>query len=620
MDASERAKEEIRARVDLVDYIGAYVRLTRRGQNYIGLCPFHSERTPSFNVSREKRIYKCYGCGEGGDIFSFVMKQENLSFREALERLAERVGIRLEPLRGAGGTPGVNRRERARAVHAEAARYYAGLLWNNPAALEYLRRRGLSDTTIGDFGLGWAPDEWDGLIRHLGAIGWTPRDLLDAGLATSRDGSSYYDRFRGRIMFPIFDVQNRVIAFGGRILGEGEPKYLNSPESPLFNKSRTLYGLNTARHAIAEQDRVLVMEGYMDVLAAHQAGFRYAVATLGTSLTKEHVDVLGRHTRRIVLAYDADSAGVRAAGKAGPVFEQAGMEVRLLVLPVGHDPDSFLREAGPPAFAERIENAVPLVDFQLNALRARHDLETEEGRAEYVRAALPVISSVRSNVTRDRYIRRLAEEWARDDLARVMYREEDIRRDMTALARRAFWEARNRQAQAAQREAAAAPLEGPEPVEPARPAVPSGLDKAETEVLRALLREPALVQPLHLQTWEFADGPRRRIAERVMARLASGEGSDLLEEIGDLPEEEARIVTDLHIAEEPPLSAAAVEDSVERLRAHARQRRLQELKAYITEHVEPLIRQGIAPRDDPRWQEWLELQQQARVSDRTRVR
>lgn len=604
------SKEEIRSRLDIVDYISAYVRLTKKGKNYLGLCPFHSEKTPSFNVSREQGWYKCFGCGEGGDIFKFVMKTDNLTFREALERLAEKAGVKLED--HGPSAPSADKKERARAMHQEAARFYAERLWNTPDALEYARNRGLRDESIRDFGLGWAPDEWEALTGHLARIGWTGRDVYEAGLASTREGSTtFYDRFRGRLMFPIFDVQNRVIAFGGRIVGEGEPKYLNSSESAIFYKSGTLYALNFANKAIGEQDRVLVMEGYTDVIAAHQAGFNIAVATLGTSLTAEHVAMLARKTKHAILSYDGDPAGAKATLRAGPMFEDAGMDLRLLILPDNHDPDSYIKKHGSAEFAARLNDAVPLMDFQLANLRRDYDLATAEGRTEYVKACMPVLITLKSNVTRDAYVRQLAEVWAQGDMSRVAYREEDIRRDLAALQRRklaeqrAKWHSPQGQAPAPSSGGLARYEDAAPRSEPA-----SGIAAAERVVLRALLQEPELVRPLHLQSGEFSEGSHRQIATMALEH-ADGEPNPL-SDVTSLPDALARIVTELSLMESPPIALAEIEQAINRMRIHARQRRLAELSAYIDtlERLDP---------NDPLVQEWKTLQTQPRASDQSRV-
>lgn len=603
------AKEEIRSRLDIVDYISTYVRLAKKGKNYLGLCPFHAEKTPSFNVSREHGWYKCFGCGEGGDIFKFVMKIDGLSFRDALERLADRAGVKVEDRASAG--PSADKKERARAMHQEAARFYAEQLWNTPAALDYAHRRGLADQTIRDFGIGWAPDEWEALTGHLSGIGWSGRDVYEAGLASTKEGSSsFYDRFRGRLMFPIFDVQNRVIAFGGRIVGDGDPKYLNSSESPIFYKSGTLYALNFANKAITDQDRVLVMEGYMDVVAAHQAGFNIAVATLGTSLTKEHVAVLQRKTIHVILSYDGDSAGIKATLRAGPMFEDAGMDLRLLILPGGHDPDTYIREFGSTEFASRLNEAVPLMDFQIENLRGEFDLETTEGRADYVKACLPVLATLRSNVTRDRYVARLAEIWAMGDMSRVAYREEDIRRDLAQLARRVLAEQRAKwhSPQGTSEEpSSSGRRDEPAPIAEAS----SGIGLAERVVLRALLQAPELVQPLHLNPEEITDGPHRQIASLALVQDDDG-ASNPLSDVTSLPDALARIVTELSLVEDPPLDAVHVQQAMDTVRMHANLRRKSELKAYIDAA-------GQLDPNDPLVREWLELQKQPRASDRSRV-
>ncbi|HEY3268495.1 MAG TPA: DNA primase [Armatimonadota bacterium] len=608
------AKEEIRKRVDIVDYISTYVRLAKRGKNFLGLCPFHAEKTPSFNVSREQQWYKCFGCGEGGDIFKFVMKMDGLTFREALERLAERTGVQMEERRASG--PTADLKERARAMHAEAARFYAELLWKTPAALDYAHNRGLTDETLARFGIGWAPDGWEALTKHLGAIGWSGADLAQAGLAKASERGTFYDAFRSRLMFPIFDVQSRVVAFGGRMVGDGEPKYLNSSESPIFFKSGTLYALNFANKAITQENRVLVMEGFMDVVATHQAGFPIAVATLGTSLTENHVALLARKTKNVILAYDADSAGVKAALRGAPMFEDAEMDVRLLMLPGGHDPDSYLKAEGPQEFAARLNEAVQLTDFNLAQLQLQFNLEDPNSLTEYVKAALPVLALVKSNVSRDRYIRRLAEVWARGDMARVAYREEDIRRDLAAHHRRMLSEARAkwRSTRGDAPSPSLADLHRPK-VEAPRPEPVSGVGLAEKEVLRAMLQEPELVLYLQLTDEEFSEGPHREIAAIALKRLAGSGDADARLDVAALPEALANLVTDLSLREDQPLTAEHVQGAVERMRMHARQRRLSELKPIIQQRLQA----GDLQKDDPLWLEWQSLQRQGRVSDRSRI-
>jgi len=597
--------EQIKSSVDIVDYIGAHVSLRKRGRQWVGLCPFHGEKTPSFHVDRERRMFKCFGCGEGGDIFRFVMKMDNLTFREALERLAERAHVTLDNSERSRRNADV--RERLRAAYAEAARFFAGALWANPAVLKYVRDRGINDESARAFGLGWAPAEWDALIRHLRRIGWTDKELIDTGLAVAGRDKGVYDRFRSRLMFPIFDLQNRVIAFGGRIIGDGEPKYLNSPETGIFSKSRTLFGLNFAHKAIQQADTVVVMEGYTDVLAAHQAGCANAVATLGTALTSDHVQALARYAKTIVLAFDADSAGIRAALRAGPLFEESDVNVRILELPGGHDPDTYLRAEGAQAFQHRVDTSRSLADFQLDQIQAHHDLATDEGRSAYVREAIAVLASIRNPMRREPYIRRLAEEWSVDNLSSVSYREEEIRRALRNYGKRVSVSTDKGRAGTpgtSSRDSTALEPAGTSDTIGGKK-TPSGAAVNERILLRALLIRPDWLDDLELKIDHFAEPAHRALAELVIGR----EG-DPLQNLAGWPEEIARLATDLNMSEDP-LSLEVARQALVYLQTCARQKRLAELKAELAS--------GSIDRNDPRWIEWSVLQRESRLSDRTRV-
>ena len=348
--------DEVRSRIDLVSVVERYVTLKRAGGKLKGLCPFHQEKTPSFTVSPEIGRWYCFGsCAEGGDVFKFVQKIENLSFPEALERLALQANVTLTGRRngtdaglGDGPRSEAGEKDRIYRINALALRFYRETLGRSSVARNYLQERGLVHAAQENFSLGFAVDEWDGLCRFLTQKGVALADAEKAGLVTIGERGTF-DKLRGRLIFPIFDVQERPIAFGGRLIAEarpGQPKYWNSPETPVFSKSRTLYGLSRARKAIAAREQAIVVEGYTDVIACHQAGFENVVATLGTSLTEEHVQILARLASVVMLAFDADSAGLKAAGRAAQIFEAQEVEVRVLDLPEGEDPDSL------PAFGQ----------------------------------------------------------------------------------------------------------------------------------------------------------------------------------------------------------------------------------------------------------------------------
>jgi DNA primase len=358
--------EEVRARADIVEIIGAQVRLKRAGRNFVGLCPFHNEKTPSFSVNPERGFFHCFGCGAGGTVFDFVMKVEALTFPEALQSLARRCGVTL-PERTEGGGPSSNERDSLGRANATAADFYNHVLWNTPEgaiARDYLKSRGVSDQTARTFALGFAPARPANLAASL-----NKRGLVDAGIKLGllkRDqGGAPYDMFRARLIFPIRDAQGRVIAFGGRVLDDRLPKYINSSESPLYSKARALYGVYESRQAIVKADRAILVEGYIDAIVLWQAGFDFAVASLGTSLTVDQLRLLSRYTRNIVACFDGDAAGQKASLRALDVFLQAGLLGRGAFIPGGYDPDTFIQERGAQAFGALLEAAKLLVDFFL---------------------------------------------------------------------------------------------------------------------------------------------------------------------------------------------------------------------------------------------------------------
>ncbi len=399
--------DEIRDKCDLVEVISQHVALRKRGRTMEGLCPFHTEKTPSFHVNAERQMWKCFGCGEGGDVFSFVQKIDNLTFPEAAEQLAAKVGIKIERTEQAARQ--ISDKERILLANNIACAFFRKMLVTSATAQEYLKKRGLSESTVEKYKIGYAPPNWDDLLGHLTTQRISQADALKAGLIIARENSpGFYDRFRDRLMFPILDTSERVIAFGGRIMGDGEPKYLNSPETPLFYKNKTLYGLNFARRAVAAKDRILVVEGYMDTIAAQEAGFENTVATMGTALTEEHVNIISRFTKNVILSFDSDSAGMNAALKSSPIFERAGFNVRILSMPKGEDPDSILRGGDYTKFAAMLEKTLPVPDFHIRLIFSKHDISSEEGKASALKEILLVLAEIDSVVERERLIRHLA--------------------------------------------------------------------------------------------------------------------------------------------------------------------------------------------------------------------
>lgn len=402
--------DEIRRRSDITEIIGRYVNLRPQGRNLAGCCPFHDDRTPSFSVSPEKQVFYCFGCQVSGDVFEFVMKKEGMEFGEAVVALARETGVKL-PERRLSPTEARRQRKRDDVLGAlsEAAKFYRRLLEDWPgaeAARRYVEGRGVSEDMRQRFGLGYAPGG-NRILRTLLSRGIGERALLDAGLV-GEGSSGLYDRFRDRVIFPIHDEQGRVIAFGGRAMGDAGPKYLNSPETVVFNKRHVWFALDLARPAIRETNQALVMEGYMDVLTAHQFGFTNAVASLGTSLSQEQARALSRHAREVIIAYDADAAGATAALRGIELFRQAGCSIRVARVPEGKDPDGFLRSRGEDAFRRILAEAVPLVEFVFDQAAAGRDLSTVEGKSAVVEALLPHLAAEKSAVALDTHIRRLA--------------------------------------------------------------------------------------------------------------------------------------------------------------------------------------------------------------------
>jgi len=402
--------EEIRHRADIVEIVSPHVHLRKAGRRLVGLCPFHQERTPSFTLDPESGLWHCFGCKAGGDLFRFVEMIEKVSFAEAVELLARRLGV--PPRRPADA---VRQRQRGRllALHEEACKFFQAQLRAKPGerARAYLRRRAIAAETIEEFQLGYAPESWDALLEAMAKRGFKGEELARAGLAAPREGAQgFYDRFRDRVIFPIRDPGGRVIAFGGRALSEEqEPKYLNSPETALFQKGQTLWAFDRARRAMSEAGRAIVVEGYLDAIACHEAGLRETVATMGTALTSAHVDLLRRRVERLVLAFDSDSAGLAAALRGWELFLLARLKVSVASLPDGADPDAVVRKQGPEAFQELVAGAVDIVQWQLTQILARAAGKGEREQADAIQEAVAMLARVPPGADRTFYL-----EWVRD--------------------------------------------------------------------------------------------------------------------------------------------------------------------------------------------------------------
>jgi len=412
--------EEIRGAVDIVKIVGDYVQLRKAGVSFKGLCPFHQEKTPSFNVHPQKQIFHCFGCGVGGDVFKFVMLIESISFPEALKRVAEKAGIKLKqrPLDPVSDAAARDRDVLTR-MHEAAARFFASQLSataEGRAARAYLADRGLGDEVIARFRIGYAPSEGHALLRHLESSGFSGGVMEKSGLVLSEaEGRRRLDRFRQRVMFPIARESGAVVAFGGRALGDDQPKYLNSPETPIYTKSRVLYHLDGAANAVRKGDEAILVEGYMDAIAVASAGFEQVVASCGTSLTPNQVRLLARYTRRVVVNYDPDSAGVAATERSLELLLDEGFECRVLALPDGLDPDSFIRKRGAAAYGERLKAAPSYLEYLSDRAASAHDLRTPEGKVAAANAVLPYIIRMPNPLLRSEWADRLAGRLHLDD-------------------------------------------------------------------------------------------------------------------------------------------------------------------------------------------------------------
>lgn len=397
---------ELTERNDIVDVVSSYVHLSKRsGSNLFGLCPFHSEKTPSFSVSPDKQIYHCFGCGRGGGVINFIMEAENLRFPEAVEFLAKRAGMALPEQANDRES---RKRARMLALNKEAARFFYGQLSTpaGAAACDYMRQRQLSPSTARTFGLGFAPDSWNSLTDAMKEKGFTEQELADAGLVRRGQRGGVYDAFRNRLMFPVIDVRGNVIGFSGRILGEGEPKYMNSPETLVFNKSRNLFALNLAKKS--KCGYIILSEGNIDVASLHQAGFDSAVASLGTSLTPEQARLLSRYTGQVIIAYDNDGAGIKAAQRAIGILEKLDLKVKVLRLEGAKDPDEFIKRKGPEAFRKLLEGSENQIDYRLREVSAKYDLGMDEQRVDFLKEATELVARLPGTVERQVYAMRVA--------------------------------------------------------------------------------------------------------------------------------------------------------------------------------------------------------------------
>jgi DNA primase len=570
-------KDELRERLDVLDIIGQYVRLNRAGNEYRGLCPFHEEKTPSFYVNPQKGLWFCRGaCSAGGDVFDFVMRAEKLEFREAAELLANRLGLTLAV--SERDTRRSDERERIFNLNGLATRLFERVLWAEEvgrAAREYLLGRGLTEETLRRFRLGYAPPGWDNLSRHLERGGVSLADAELAGLVRRRErGGGYYDRFRHRVMFPILDSQDRTLGFGGRILDPNDqPKYLNTAENAVFSKGTILYGLPFAVSHLAEG--AVVVEGYMDVIALHQHGVEAAMATLGTALTAGHLKLLRRHTDRVILCYDADSAGRHATDRAAVLFIDEGLDGRVLTLPAGQDPDEFIGAEGREAFLERVKAAPDLIEYRLSTAFATAGSDPAQRLAAIEQAVVPVLAEIRDEPARALTLSR-AVQWASRGAVGA---EEEIERALTRAVRQRVRGGGRQRGPSGRHEESG---RGERP-----PAQRAGREvQIERQVLAALLHQPSLMAAAKEELGPplFTDGVCRALYQAMEAQPGAQPAALTLDEAG------RALVADLLC--QPPPDAAEAAASLPRWAAELRVNALQA-------QAEALRRQRAAlPADD----------------------
>ena len=537
--------DDLVERNPIEDVVSQYVSMTRRGGRLFGLCPFHGEKTPSFSVSPDNGLFYCFGCHKGGGVINFVMEIENLSYPDAVRFLAKRAGMEVPEDEQYHSR--YRQQERLWALSAEAARFFHAQLYQ-PAgaqALAYARGRGLSQKILTNFGMGYAPDRWTALLEAMEAKGYTQQELLDAGLALRHaEKGTVYDRFRNRLMFPIIDVRGHVIGFGGRVMDNSTPKYLNSPDTLIFNKRKNLFAMNLAKRSKA--GRIILVEGYMDAIALHQYGFDSAVASLGTALTQDQVALLARYTDQVVLIYDGDEAGQNATRRALPMLERSGLQIRVLAIQGAKDPDEYLQKFGADRFKLLLDGAENQMEYQIAALARKYDITQDSQKVEFLQAAADLLAEVGSGVEREVYGGRIAQ------AAGVSY--DTLKLEIDKAARRA-----GRRAKKKQERIDLAPAERLRPKDRSirydnvRSAV------AEEGLLGQVLREPALLAQVNLSPEEFSCPLLGRCFAALRDRYRQGLQVNLGALEGFTPEEAAHLAG-VAQRQSGPVSEAALAD------------------------------------------------------------
>ena len=513
MALSDSFLQELKMKTDIEDVISTYVTLKRRGATLVGLCPFHNEKTPSFTVYPATQSFYCFGCGAGGDAITFLKKIENLDYLDAVKTLAQRAGLQM-PQEGFDDSLS-KRRRRILEMNREAARFYHSVLLSpeGKVGYDYYIGRALSAATINHFGLGFAPNQWDALLKHMRAKGYQPAELVDAGLAR-KGQKGYYDNFRNRVMTPIIDVRGNVIAFGGRVLDDSKPKYINTGDTLVYKKTNELFALNFAKDS--KEDALILCEGYMDVIAMHQAGFTNAVAGCGTALTTEQVRLISRYAKEVILTYDADEAGQKALQKAMTLFDQTDVKVRIPALVGGKDPDEIIRTYGRDKFKGMLEGASNETEFRLLALRRQYNLATTQGKIDFIGGALQILATL-PPVEQDLYVSRLSEELSVERQNMKVQLQDLVARQGNRREKREF----NRIVQENMRKTARETM-----------ATDASLRKlrAEDRVISLLLRYPdcsRLCKDFDPQ-W-LTPGFAQRVFTLILQRLENGDGTELMD-------------------------------------------------------------------------------------------
>ncbi len=543
--------DELIARNPIEDVVGQYVTLKRSGGNLFGLCPFHGEKTASFSVAPEKGIYYCFGCHKGGGAINFMMEIEGLSYPDAVRNLAKRTGM--EVPEDEQYQSRYRQQERLWALMKEAGRFFHSQLYAPVGAegLAYVQKRGLSKSILTQFGVGYAPNSWNALVDAMRKKGYTDQELRDADLVGEKNGR-IYDRFRNRIMFPIIDVRGNVIGFGGRVLDDSTPKYLNTSETIIFNKRKNLFGLNFAKKS--KQDYIILVEGNIDVITLHQYGFDSAVASLGTSLTEEHATLLSRYTEQVVLTYDGDEAGQRAAKRAIPMLEKVGIKVKVLQMRDAKDPDEFLHKFGPDKFKLLLEDSSNRVEYQLNAIRKKFDLAQDEQRIQFVHEAAELISTLGSAVQREVYSHRVA------DAGKISF--ETMQMEVNKAFKRRMARERKKQEKLDM-----SPMQAIQPKTRAirydnvRSAV------AEEGVISQILRDPTLLDlSKDLRGSHFSVPLLGRVYDQLQQRHSCGQEVSL-GVLADLTEEEMSHLAGINQRQQGPVNEQAFTDCVRTIRS-----------------------------------------------------